>query len=482
MRWPLRNQIVLPMVGVIVATLFAVSGLNAYFSVQSTQRRIENQLNQVAETLSDSSFPVTDTVLQKMRGLSGAEFVVMEGGSRLVSSSSPRSEFHGLEQHPGISADEASVFGNPIALGGNRYFHRALEVKLSSTAGRPATLHILYPEASYNEALRDAVRTPLVVGSGAIVLVVVLALGIASRVVRPLRRLERQVGRIAQGDFRAVPVPRRDDEIADLSRSINRMAAMLAKYEGEVRQNERLRTLGQLGGGIAHQIRNSVTGCWMAVELHERKCHVGDDQEGLAVAKRQLELMERYLQRFLGLGSSSDKPHVRTNLIDVVDSVLSLVSPTARHVDVQINWSPPQQPVVIEGDANLLEQMLVNLVLNAIEAASQAPASKDSLARRVNISLGSTDNRATLEIRDTGKGPAPEVQEQLFDPFVTEKPDGVGLGLSVAQEIVTAHRGSIQWKREHGLTCFIVQFPVMGAATVTEPNQSPSHNLLESGA
>lgn len=479
MRWPLRNQIMLPMVGVIVATLFAVSGLNAYFSVQSTQRRIENELNQVAETLSDSSFPVTDSVLQKMRGLSGAEFVVMQGGSRIVSSSSPKDEFHGLQEHPNISADAASVFSNTIALGDKRYFHRALEVKLSSTAGRPATLHILYPETSYNEALREAIRTPLLVGSGAIILVVALAVGIASRVTRPLRQLKRQVGNIAQGDFRALPVPHRDDEIADLSRSINRMATMLARYEGEVRQNERLRTLGQLGGGIAHQIRNSVTGCLMAVELHERKCHVDEDQEGLAVAKRQLELMERYLQRFLGLGRSAGTPHAPTNLIEVVDNVLSLVSPTARHVAIQINWEPPSQPVVIEGDANLLEQMLVNLMLNAIEAASQTA---DSLTREVSISLASNDQQATLEVSDSGMGPAAEVQAQLFDPFITEKPDGVGLGLSVVKEIVSSHGGNIRWKRDDALTRFIVQLPLPGTASLTETDPSTSNNLLESGA
>ena len=100
-------------------------------------------------------------------------------------------------------------------------------------------------------------------------------------------------------------VPAGDDEIRDLALSVNSMAEKLGQYEQDVRTSERVRTLGQLGAAVAHQLRNLATGARMAVELHRREC--GGRQrsaKSLEVALRQLRLMESYLQRFLRIGRS----------------------------------------------------------------------------------------------------------------------------------------------------------------------------------
>ncbi|MCA9146212.1 MAG: HAMP domain-containing protein [Planctomycetaceae bacterium] len=338
MRWQLRNQIMLPMVGVMLASLVAVSVLNAFLSVQRTCLRIEREMNEMATTLADANFPLTDGVLSKMRGLSGTEFVIIQQDGSVVASSSPNNSFFGLsESAPFVERDQG--LGEPVSLESGRFFHKSLRMARGTSTGQAATLHILYPEESYLEAWRDAAYPPLVVGSVALLLVVAVAAGIASQVTRPLQRLQAQVGEIAEGDFQSIPVPLRDDEIADLSRSINRMAEMLAKYESNVRQNERLRTLGQLFAGIAHQMRNSATGCRLAVELHARQC-TGRHDESLDVAKRQLELMESYLQRFLRLGRNDSTPHVETDLGDVVTSSLSLVQPMVRRARASLDKTP----------------------------------------------------------------------------------------------------------------------------------------------
>ena len=120
---------------------------------------------------------------------------------------------------------------------------------------------------------------------------------------------------------------------------MNRMAAMLAGYEEEVRRTERMRTLAHLGGGIAHQLRNSATGCAMAVDLHAEECPLGEASETLAVAKRQLRLMEQYIQRFLQLGKSSETPPMQSiDLAALVDDLVPLVAPSARHAGVELDW------------------------------------------------------------------------------------------------------------------------------------------------
>src|SRR5690606_27387309 len=114
---------------------------------------------------------------------------------------------------------------------------------------------------------------------------------VTARITRPIFRLRNQVDRIAGGDFVPVTVTPRNDEIRDLSMAINHMVQMLAQYERQVRREEQLRTLGRLGGGMAHQVRNALTGCRMALELHRADCSMADD-ETLWVALRQIDLLE----------------------------------------------------------------------------------------------------------------------------------------------------------------------------------------------
>ena len=101
-----------------------------------------------------------------------------------------------------------------------------------------------------------------------------------------------------------MPVARRNDELRNLAESINRMAGQLANYERQVRRHERLKTLGQLGASMAHQLRNAATGGRMAIELHRRDCPRATSDNSLEVALRQLLLMESYLRQFLTIEES----------------------------------------------------------------------------------------------------------------------------------------------------------------------------------
>jgi len=169
--------------------------------------------------------------------------------------------------------------------------------------------------------------------------------------------------------------------------------------------------------------------------------------------------MEKQLKRFLSLGNPSSKPTAPIDLAALVESTLPLLKPFAREID----WNLPAQPFMIRGDSGALEQLLINLLLNAIEAAAQceeAPLPRERQAK-VTIDLDSHDNdRVLLEIADSGAGPSDSVQKELFEPFVTDKPDGTGLGLSVAREIAEQHDGKIRWSRRAGMTCFALLLPI----------------------
>ncbi len=261
----------------------------------------------------------------------------------------------------------------------------------------------------------------------------------------------------------------RNDELRDLASSVNQMAQMLARYEDQVRRHEKLRTLGQLGGGLAHQLRNSATGCRMALELHRRECPRSEDCENLDVAARQLTLMERYLERFLSLRSGQPRPHARLDLAEGIRTAVALVRPAAKHHGVELAWDPSARPLEVEGDAAELEQVFVNLLVNAIEAAvgygraergaasPAAPATAPAVAVATRIEAESV----VVEVSDNGPGPEPGVRDSLFEPLVTDKADGTGLGLAVAREIVQRHCGQIAWQRRGERTCFEVRLPLV---------------------
>jgi signal transduction histidine kinase len=253
------------------------------------------------------------------------------------------------------------------------------------------------------------------------------------------------------------------------------MAAMLAGYESEVRQTERMRTLAILGGGVAHQLRNSVTGCSIALDLHAEECSTGQSCESLGVARRQLQLMEEYIQRFLQLGKRVDeRRRENVELAALVESVLPLVQPMARHSGVLLQWKPDQGTThTVAGDATCLGQLIINLVLNAVEAAAQNSALTNTPGH-VTIKLEEQlPTRIVLTVSDNGRGPDGEVHESLFEPFVTGKRDGVGLGLSVARDVVLEHGGRIDWRRVGGNTEFIVELPAVASELLLPAPCSP---------
>jgi signal transduction histidine kinase len=492
MRWPLRNQILLPVAALLLVTLLGVSLTSVALAVRRTRGQIERQLRDVARTLVESQFPLTDNVLRQMRGLSGAEFVLTDSSGEALAASRAAFDAAALPRERRVSHWDQIALTRPIPVGEENYFHTALRLPPGRRSSAPPVLHILYPERNYRDAIWEAVYPPAAIGGVALVLAVLLGTGIAARVSRPIGRLQAQVDQIAEGNFQPLPLPRRDDEIRDLAQATNHMAAMLARYEAEIRRSEQLRTLDQLGGGIAHQMRNAVTGCRMALDLHRRECPSPADDESLSVAVRQLTLMEQHLRRFLSLGSPRENPHEEVNLVAIVENILPLVRPAAGHVGVELRWQAPPAPLLVRGDCEGLEQLLVNLLLNGIEAAGKSgggeggtgssnlspspppplalspprPLAPSRLRRSVEIALrAARSDRAMIEVSDTGPGPAAEVRDTLFEPLVTEKPDGTGLGLSVAQAIAERHNAAIRWERRDGRTCFWLELPLLQVAT-----------------
>ncbi|MCA9004865.1 MAG: HAMP domain-containing histidine kinase [Planctomycetaceae bacterium] len=462
MRWPLRYQILIPMVGIMVCAIVSVTLLHAWLATNQIKLQIRDQFRQIAHTLNEATFPLTVAVLNQTKGLSGADFVLVEPDNEVLSSTRPDFVPAAVKQNP-PEWNQLQI-SDVIETGDTRFFHAVVQIHQRSPTDDVQYLHIYYPVKAYREALSNAIYPSLLAGSIALIVVAILATVIAGRVTRPLQRLDRKVAQIAHGDFHPMTLPARDDEIRDLSISINQMAELLGDYEDEVKRSERLKTLGQLRGAIAHQLRNAVTGCRIALDLYLRKCADSEQDETLQVANRQLCMIEQYLQSFLENKAGHFSSFEPVCLNEIVEKLMSLLEPTARHGGVRLINDSVEEPLTIEGDAESLEQLISNLILNAIEATLSVrtePDSQQELEAEVRLKLFPSGLESViLEVTDTGPGPESAIVSKMFEPLVTAKKDGTGLGLFVAREIVQNHGGQLHWERRGRQTCFIVELPV----------------------
>jgi signal transduction histidine kinase len=446
------------MLTVVVMAIVLAAAVSAYLGGKHARQAQDDNLRRVVATLSEANFPLSDPVLRQMSGLSGAEFVFFEGhdspqaGTLRLDNDDLKLLRRLLDDKgPGsIDADHAT------SIGGRVYLTQHVSIRPRYPFSQGGSLVVLYPQDRWWSAARQAAYPALMAGAVAVVAVILVTTVLSHRFVRPIHRLGDQAAAIARGDFQTLPVSRRNDEIRDLTLSINQMAMQLGRYENDIRRNEQLRTLGKLGAAVAHQLRNSATGALMAIELHKRHCPAENDGESLDVALGQLRLMESYLQRFLMLGQDRIMPFQTVSLAAVVEDALDLVRPACSHAGVELIYSKPDAAISIHGDPQALHQLTVNLVLNAVEAAA---GQKDRPAKIAVDLARLSEDRAALHVRDSGPGPAQDVAQRLFEPFVSGKPEGTGLGLFVARQVAQAHHATIGWRRENDMTCFTVEFP-----------------------
>ncbi len=486
MQWPIRNQVLYPMVGVLSGVIVSLTMVSAYLASAWVENETDLQAESMQQTLTDSRFPLTSRVLEQMAGLSRAEYVLVDQRGETIAVSDETYRQIGADHWRGLSSFAGSNL-RPTTLLGSKYYHRWFPIDRRHVGGDVTTLHVLFPAKPYAAAWRRAVFPPLAVGGVALVIVVILSNVMARRVTAPLARLERHLARLSQGDFARMKVPRRRDEIRELVMAINRMAELLARYEEEVRVRERMETLSRLGSSMAHQIRNAATGCRLAIDLHRQSLSEElQSAEDLSLATEQLQRIESYLERFLQLGKEGHEEEgvgrpdgeasmfgegfVRSCLAEVIERGARQVRPMAVHLGVDLSIKLPRRSQWVRVERDALEQALVNMLRNGIEAAAErshvvdrAAAERDSSdaaeggvtpVARVRVDCVERESSIELQVWDNGAGPSEEVGQRVYQPFVSDKQGGAGLGLALVAWVARSSGGSVDWYREAEETCF----------------------------
>lgn len=224
--------------------------------------------------------------------------------------------------------------------------------------------------------------------------------------------------------------------------------------ERQMLRAEQMAAIGQVAAGVAHELRNPLTSIkgLVQVNLREATAH-GPPQEDLAVIEHEIRRMERTLQTFLDFARPPQPDRRRLDLVGVVDRVLALVGGRARKQQVCLRTLPPDSPAQAEADQDQLQQLLLNLVLNALDAMPQGGT--------IEVDIRPPrDGQVEVHVRDTGPGIASHILPRVFETFVSSKETGVGLGLPLSRRIAEEHGGTLSaYNLPEGGACFVLRLP-----------------------
>jgi len=239
-----------------------------------------------------------------------------------------------------------------------------------------------------------------------------------------------------------------------------RLASRLDQTEEELRNRERLSSLGMLAAEVAHEVRNPLAVVRMLWHTAVRGLAAPEPQaRDLQLIEAKLGQMNTILDRVLNLARSADPEMKELDATEVVQEValLTRTKLASARVRVVLKLSPPGL-ARIRGDRPLLEQAFLNLVLNAMEAM------KDGGELRMEVRASREE--VILAVADSGSGMEKEVAARLFEPFLTRRPGGTGLGLALVRRTVEAHGGSVRVQSKPGRgTKVEIRLPKTGSST-----------------
>ncbi len=303
----------------------------------------------------------------------------------------------------------------------------------------------------------------LFVGSVVVFLIlgILVAFYIGRLLVRPLFQMQQAMDKIAHGDFTPIPEPEsRSEEFFALFRAFNRMIHELEVHQEQLVQSRKIAAVGTLTSGIAHELNNPINNIVLTAEALKEEFNHLEKDEALGLIQDILVQSDRASEIVKGLLDFSRTEHPEfepLSISGVVYDTLKLVRNQLALSGILVEEEFPSDLPPIHGDRKSLQQVFLNLFINAIQAML------DGGTLTVRAYPSEDGHWLKVEVRDTGVGISPEHLPRIFDPFYTTKQvgRGTGLGLSVTYGIVEKHGGHIEVQSRRGKgSTFTVILPV----------------------
>lgn len=297
------------------------------------------------------------------------------------------------------------------------------------------------------------------------------------RLKQRLHELREITDALGHGDFarhiRTLP----SDDFVKLAASVERLSALLREMAAEqdrlrqrLSRSEKLAVMGELAAIVAHEVNNPLDGLQNSIRIIRRREDTNADTRALLdMMEAGLGRIENTVGRLLSMSRDEPIQLLPASVEKMVDDALMFVQPRLNRYGVQLVRDLPADDLKVKADADHLVQALINLMINAADAMKDAGG-----MLTVRCGTAGDDDRAFIEIVDTGSGIEEHVLDRIFEPFYSTKGKGAGtgLGLAVVARVVEAHHGRVEVKTQPGVgTSFRIEIPM--AAVVEPPRQMP---------
>jgi signal transduction histidine kinase len=307
-------------------------------------------------------------------------------------------------------------------------------------------------------------------GIGAVIsgALLVLVIRPVARLRLQMRTLQNQLDRVEQGQelkFAPLELSRADDEISGLITTFNALvhrlnvahAVLRDLHQKQLEHADRLATTGEMAASMAHEIRNPLAGVLGALQVIDAEMPDADANKPIVQEMMvQMERMNLAVNDLLSYARPTPPKFDTTDLNGILDRTLSILNSQIRKRNIVVEPSLDGSLPSITADKKLVQQLLWNLILNALQ--SMEPGG------RLTVSTARGNGEVTVSIRDTGRGIPERDRGNVFKPFYTTRHQGTGLGLTISRRIVEQHRGSLTLESVEGVgTTCTVRLPLSPA-------------------
>lgn len=410
-------------------------------------------------------------LFEEAKGYAGVARVTLflADGSPLVSG-----EQEGIEETPRRSEFQEAIKQKKSksffrTSNGEEALHYLVPIRLVWRG--PAVLEIVYLTSQIEGDYRRR-RNEIVLTGVAIMGAIAMAVWYLTKrnISRPIQALIEGAAAIGKGDLeRRIPIVRKD-ELGHLAAEFNRMTENLKRareeileetakkveLERQLQHSEKLAAVGRLAAGLAHEIGTPLNIISGRAEYLLAEMEKGNPRtKSLSIIIEQIERIKRIIEQLLGYARVHPPQIVPTPLSQVLSNVLALLDHELKRHRIEVELKVSEGLPDLAADPHLLQQVFVNLLLNACDAMPEGGY--------VRIAAQAKDGWIEMSVEDTGCGIPPEDLPRIFDPFFTTKKtgEGTGLGLSVVYGIVRDHGGRIEVKSEVGIgTTFVISLPI----------------------
>lgn len=245
-------------------------------------------------------------------------------------------------------------------------------------------------------------------------------------------------------------LPTRSDELGEISKSVNRMASLRGQLESELRHEDRLRALGKLASGLAHEIRNPLNSIRLTVQLLEHRLKTNSIRpEDLATVRAEVDRMSLLLNDLLDLRRSRQPKVSVQPILPVLQHCTSLIERQAEMQGATIRLEATDGDGCALFDSQQLTQAVFNLLLNALEVSPHGSS--------IYIRPLASEAAMEVEVQDEGPGLSKDQQEHLFEAFYTTKLNGTGLGLALSRELLRSQGGDLLYRPGDRGAIFVIR-------------------------